>query len=128
MAFPIAPEPVRVAAASDSPGSRRRMFLLDAVFYLLFTALDLFWWAVILAVVVNLLVAFQVLDTRNRLVWTIGDFLHRITEPALRPIRRRMPNLGAVDLSPIVLLLGIAAAGIALRAVQGYMIRGGVYF
>ncbi len=76
------------------------MFLLDALFYVLFAALDVFWWAVVLAVVVNLLVAFQILDTRNRLVWTIGDFLHRLTEPALRPIRRRLPHLGGVDLSP----------------------------
>jgi YggT family protein len=104
------------------------MFLLDAVFYVLFAALDLFWWAVILAVVVNLLVAFQILDTRNRLVWTIGDFLHRLTEPALRPIRRRLPHLGGVDLSPLVLLIGITAVGIALRALRGYMIQGGVYF
>jgi|YNPMSStandDraft_1061717.scaffolds.fasta_scaffold18453_3 YggT family protein len=104
------------------------MFLLDALFYVLFAALDVFWWAVVLAVVVNLLVAFQILDTRNRLVWTIGDFLHRLTEPALRPIRRRLPHLGGVDLSPLVLLIGISAAGIALRALRGYMIMGGVYF
>lgn len=104
------------------------MFLLDALFYVLFAALDVFWWAVVLAVVVNLLVAFQILDTRNRLVWTIGDFLHRLTEPALRPIRQRLPHLGGVDLSPLVLLIGISAAGIALRALRGYMIMGGVYF
>jgi YggT family protein len=102
--------------------------LLDAVFYVLFALLDLFWWAVILAVVVNLLVSFRVLDTRNRVVWTIGDFLHRITEPALRPIRQRLPNLGGVDLSPLVLLIAITAAGILLRAIRGYMIEAGVYF
>lgn len=102
--------------------------LLDALFYVLFALLDLFWWAVILAVVMNLLVSFQVLDTRNRFVWTVGDFLHRITEPALRPLRRRLPNLGGIDLSPLVLLIAITAVGIALRALRGYMIQAGVYF
>jgi YggT family protein len=102
--------------------------LLDALFYVLFALLDLFWWAVILAVVMNLLLSFQVLDTRNRFVWTVGDFLHRVTEPALRPIRRRLPNLGGIDLSPLVLLIAITAVGILLRALRGYMIRAGVYF
>ncbi|MFN6955506.1 MAG: YggT family protein [Acetobacteraceae bacterium] len=102
--------------------------LLDALFYILSALLDLFWWAVILAVVMNLLVSFQVLDTRNRFVWTVGDFLHRVTEPALRPIRRRLPNLGGIDLSPLVLLILITAAGILLRALRGYMIQAGVYF
>jgi YggT family protein len=50
-------------------------------------------------------VSFQVLDTRNRLVWQIGDFLYRLTEPALRPIRDRLPNLGGIDLSPLVLIV-----------------------
>ncbi|MCS6930774.1 MAG: YggT family protein [Acetobacteraceae bacterium] len=102
--------------------------LLDALFYILSALLDLFWWAVVLAVVMNLLVAFQVLDTRNRFVWTVGDFLHRVTEPALRPIRRRLPNLGGVDLSPLVLLILITAAGILLYALRRYMMQAGVYF
>lgn len=102
--------------------------LLDALFYILSALLDLFWWAVILAVVMNLLVSFQVLDTRNRFVWTVGDFLHRITEPAFRPIRRRLPNLGGIDLSPLLVLIAITAAGMLLRALRGYMIHAGVYF
>lgn len=102
--------------------------LLDALFYVLFALLDLFWWAVILAVVMSLLVSFGVLDTRNRFVWTVGDFLHRVTEPALRPIRQRLPNLGGIDLSPLVLLILITAAGILLRGLRGYMIQAGVYF
>jgi len=51
------------------------------------------------------LIAFNVVNTQNRIVFMIGDFLHRITEPALRPIRRFLPNLGGIDISPIVLLL-----------------------
>ena len=52
-----------------------------------------------------MLAAFGVLDTRNRMVWTIGDFLYRITEPALRPIRNFLPNFGGIDLSPIIVVL-----------------------
>ncbi len=44
-------------------------------------------------------------NTRNRFVYLIGDFLYRVTEPALRPIRRLLPNLGGIDLSPVVLLV-----------------------
>ena len=53
---------------------------------------------------------FGVLDTRNRIVWTIGDFLYRVTEPVLRPIRNMLPNLGGIDLSPwiVVVLIQIA--------------------
>ena len=64
--------------------------------------IGLYIWAVILAAVFSMLAAFGVLDTRNRLVWTIGDFLYRVTEPALRPIRNIMPNFGGIDLSPII--------------------------
>ncbi|WP_255574834.1 YggT family protein [Caldovatus aquaticus] len=102
--------------------------ILDAVFFLLQAALDLFWWAVVVAVIVQLLVQFGVLDTRNRFVWAVADFLYRITEPAFRRVRRWLPDLGAVDLSPLVVLLLITAAGILLNAVRRYMILGGLYF
>lgn len=102
--------------------------LLDAVFFLLQAGLDLFWWAVLLAAIVQTLMAFNVLDGRNRIVWTVADFLYRVTEPALRPLRQRLPNLGGIDLSPLVLLLGITAASIALAAIRGYMLHAGIYF
>lgn len=79
--------------------------MVTAVFQLLEILLRLFTWAVFLAVLFNLLSAFGVLDTRNRVVWMIGDFLYRVTEPALRPIRNIMPNFGAVDISPMILLI-----------------------
>lgn len=102
--------------------------LLDAVFFLIRAALDLFWWAVLLAAIVQTLLAFNVLDGRNRIVWTIADFLYKVTEPALRPIRQRLPNLGGIDLSPLVLLLLVTAASIAVGAIQRYMMQAGVYF
>ena len=60
---------------------------------------------VIIYVIVSWLVAFEIINTRNHFVRTIGDTLYRLTEPALRPIRRIMPNLGGVDLAPLVLIL-----------------------
>ncbi|HYF06014.1 MAG TPA: YggT family protein [Acetobacteraceae bacterium] len=102
--------------------------VLDALFFLIVAVLDLFWWAVIIAVIVQLLIQFGVLDTRNRIVWSVADFLYRVTEPAFRRVRRFLPNLGPVDLSPLVVLLLITAARILVRAIQGHMIRGGFYF
>lgn len=81
--------------------------LLGPLFRLIDVVLDLYIWIVIFAAILSLLVAFNVVNTGNRLVYTIGDFLHRATEPALAPIRRRMPNLGGIDVSPVVLILGI---------------------
>jgi YggT family protein len=75
------------------------------LFWLLDTALGFYKWVIIAAAVMSMLVSFQVLDTRNRLVWQIGDFLYRLTEPVLRPIRERMPNLGGIDLSPLVVIV-----------------------
>ena len=80
------------------------MLIANRLYQVLQELLNLYWWAVILAAVMSNLIAFGVLDTRNRLVWTIADFLYRITEPALRRIRRVIPTLGGIDLSPIALL------------------------
>jgi YggT family protein len=70
-------------------------------------ALQLYTWLVIAMVIMSWLVAFGVINTRNEFVHVIYDFLSRITEPVLRRIRRFMPDLGGIDLSPIVLLFGI---------------------
>ena len=59
----------------------------------------------IAAAIFSWLVAFHVVNTRNQVVGMIGDFLYRITEPALRPIRNLLPNLGGIDVSPVVLFL-----------------------
>ena len=79
--------------------------MISALFELIFVLIRLYFWAIILAAVFSMLTAFGVLDTRNRLVWSIGDFLYRVTEPALRPIRNIMPNFGGIDLSPMIALL-----------------------
>lgn len=70
-------------------------------------ALNILVWMVIVQAVMSWLVAFGVVNTRNRFVYMVGDFLYRITEPLLRPIRSVLPEMGGIDLSPVVLLLAI---------------------
>ena len=79
--------------------------MITAIFELLNAVIGLFIWALILAAVFSMLASFGVLDTRNRLVWSVGDFLFRVTEPILRPVRNLMPSFGNLDLSPIVVIL-----------------------
>ena len=62
-------------------------------------------WIVIAGVVLSWLSAFNVINRSNRFVHMIGDFIFRITEPALRPIRNILPNLGGIDISPVILIL-----------------------
>lgn len=70
-------------------------------------ALSLYTWILIASAIISWLVAFNVINVRNDMVRMIWDFLYRVTEPALRPIRKVMPNLGGIDVSPIILLLFI---------------------
>ena len=86
--------------------------------------LGLYRWVVILAVIFSLLASFGVLDTRNRLVWTIGDFLHRLTEPLLRPIRNFIPAFGNIDISPVILLVLIWAVQMLLTRVYAALLYG----
>jgi YggT family protein len=76
-----------------------------ALYNLIDTVLYLYTWVLIIWVVMSWLIAFNVINTRNRAVYMIGDFLNRLTEPALRPIRRVIPNFAGIDLSPLVLIL-----------------------
>jgi YggT family protein len=90
--------------------------MISALFELLYYVINLFKWAVILAAVFSMLAAFGVLDTRNRIVWTIGDFLYRVTEPVLRPVRNFLPNFGGIDLSPWVVVVVIQIVVLPLLA------------
>ncbi|MBL6946834.1 MAG: YggT family protein [Rhodospirillales bacterium] len=81
--------------------------ILAPLFWLIITVVDLYVWVVIAGVILSWLTAFNVINTQNRIVYMIGDVVHRLTEPALRPIRKFMPNLGGIDISPVVLLLGM---------------------
>jgi len=102
--------------------------MITTLFWLLRELLWLYWWAVILAAVFSMLASFGVLDTRNRVVWSIGDFLYRVTEPALRPIRNFLPSFGNIDISPIILLLLIQAALMLLRNIEAAIVTGAMQY
>ena len=98
--------------------------MLTILFSIAEELLSLYRWAVILAAVFSMLVSFGVLDSRNRFVWTIGDFLYRITEPALRPIRRYVPSIGNIDISPIILIVLLWAAQELLQRIYFAILTG----
>ena len=76
-----------------------------AIFYLALQILKLYSYVVIANVIVSWLVAFNVLNTQNRFVYSILELTYRLTDPILIRIRRFLPNLGSLDISPIILLL-----------------------
>lgn len=80
---------------------------MRSILMLFDTLVSIYTWVLIASAVLSWLVAFNVVNTRNPVVAQIGDILYRVTEPALRPIRRFMPNLGGVDISPIILIIGL---------------------
>lgn len=93
--------PAPAGPAPVLPASPTMRALLDV----LMIALDIYTWLIIASAIVSWLILFNVLNTRNDIVRAIWDFLYRITEPALRPIRNVVPNLGGIDISPVILLL-----------------------
>jgi len=78
-----------------------------AVWQLLDTVINLYTFAVIISVVLTWLVQFNVVNTSNQLIYMVGDFLYRITDPVLRRIRAVVPAIGGFDLSPLILLLAL---------------------
>lgn len=88
---------------------------MTAVFWLIDTILQMYIYVIFAMVIMSWLFAFNVINSHNQFVSMINHFIHELTEPVLRPIRRIMPNLGTIDISPIVLLLGITFLQILLR-------------
>ncbi|WP_075214171.1 YggT family protein [Mongoliimonas terrestris] len=78
-----------------------------AILDVVLLALQLYTYVIVGAAIFSWLYAFNVVNPRNQFVAMIGNALHQMTEPLLRPIRRLLPSMGGLDLSPIVLLLGI---------------------
>ena len=78
---------------------------MRSILYIILLVLDLYVWLLIAAAILSWLVAFNVVNSRNQFVAMIGDFLYRVTEPVLRPIRNMLPSLGGIDVSPVVLIL-----------------------
>ena len=93
---------------------------MDVVFVpllgLVVKAIDIYVWVLVISVMLNWLAAFNIINMSNRFIYLVGDFLYRITEPVLRRIRAFMPDLGGIDVSPVVLIL-------ILWAVQSMLIR-----
>jgi YggT family protein len=75
--------------------------------WLIDTLIQLYIWILIAAAILSWLIAFNVVNTRNNLVAAIANFFYHVTEPALRPIRAIMPNLGGIDISPVILIIGL---------------------
>ena len=76
-----------------------------AIFYLVLQVLKLYSYVVIANVIISWLIAFNILNTNNRFVYSILELTYRLTDPILNKIRHFLPNLGSLDISPIILLL-----------------------
>lgn len=101
------------------------MIILNPLINVIQIALGLYIWAIIISAILSWLVHFGVVNTRNQFVSMIGETLWRITEPALRPIRRFLPNLGGIDISPIILILIIYFVRDILGNIQFRLNAGG---
>jgi len=78
---------------------------MRALLWLIDTIIAIYIWLLIAQAVLSWLLAFGVINRYNRTVSVIGDFLYRVTEPLLRPIRSMLPNFGGLDISPVILIL-----------------------
>jgi YggT family protein len=88
---------------------------MHPVLYLINIVIEIITWVVIASAIVSWLVAFGVVNMRNQVVRMIVETLYRLTEPMLRPIRRFLPDLGGIDISPVVLLVGLYVLRYALN-------------
>ena len=78
---------------------------MHSLLVLIDSALGIYMWCIIVAAVMSWLTYSKVINTQNRFVYLVGDFLYRVTEPVLRIFRRWIPNLGGIDVSPVVVIL-----------------------
>jgi YggT family protein len=79
----------------------------NPVIWLILTVLNLYFWVILITVIMSWLIAFNVINSSNPYVRQIGYALHRLTEPLLGPIRRMLPDLGGLDISPIILIFAL---------------------
>ena len=80
---------------------------MKSIFILLDSVITIYLWIIIVNAVLSWLVAFNVVNTSNRFVYSVLDVSHKLTDPPLNFIRRYLPNLGSIDVSPIILILGL---------------------
>ncbi|MCB5944899.1 YggT family protein [Acidocella sp. KAb 2-4] len=102
--------------------------MISAIFWLAGELIHLMILAIIAAAVMSMLIAFGVANPRNQIVYTVADFLNRLTEPVLRPIRRILPYFGNIDISPLVAILLLQALQMVLADVYGRLVLSGMAF
>ena len=98
---------------------------MGAVLTLVSQLIEFYIWIIIASAVLSWLVAFDVINMRNRFVFMIGDALNRMTEPVYRRIRRFLPDMGGLDLSPLVLIFGLVCLRNLMWEVLGPAVYGG---
>ncbi|HUW79764.1 MAG TPA: YggT family protein [Acidocella sp.] len=101
---------------------------MNAIFWLASELIHLMILAIIASAVMSMLIAFGVVNTRSQFVYTVADFLNRVTNPVLNPIRRYLPLFGNVDLSPLVAILLLQALQMVLADIYGRLIMAGMGF
>jgi YggT family protein len=105
-----------------------RQTMISAIFWLAGELIHLMILAIIAAAVMSILIAFGVANPRNQIVYSVADFLNKLTEPVLRPIRRFLPYLGNVDVSPVVAILLLQALQMVLADIYGRLAMAGMAF
>jgi YggT family protein len=104
---PFSTAPQAAIRLSRRAGGRAETAMENPFLWLIDTLIQLYIWILIAAAILSWLIAFNVVNTRNNLVAAIANFFYHVTEPALRPIRAIMPNLGGIDISPVILIIGL---------------------
>jgi YggT family protein len=98
--------------------------MLGPVIELISTVIRIYIWILVASAILSWLIAFNVVNTRNHAVATIVDLLYRLTEPVLRPIRRVLPNLGGLDISPVVVILLLIFVNNELQVIYFQYLQG----
>jgi YggT family protein len=80
---------------------------MKSIFILLDSVITIYLWIIIINALLSWLVAFNILNTQNRFVFSVLDATYKLTDPALNRIRRFIPNFGSIDISPIILILAL---------------------
>ena len=85
------------------------MYFIDFFLYIIFQVLQIYKYAVIIYVIVSMLISFNIINSNNKIISIVMDFLFKLIEPLLRVIRNVIPNFGAIDVSPVILIIVIEA-------------------
>ena len=93
---------------------------MKSIFVLLDSIITIYLWIIIINALLSWLIAFNVLNTQNRFVYSILEFTYKLTDPLLNYIRRFLPNLGSIDISPVILILLIYFVRDLITNIFGY--------